>query len=74
MFLECEIWESERQGKWCQSLPGVCRDSVGESLRRAAEERALCCLVRMKEMGAFVITTSATISPYSAQVNRYLLT
>lgn len=29
--------------------------------------------VGMKEMGAFTITTSVTRSPYSAQVNRYLL-
>lgn len=29
--------------------------------------------VGMKAMGAFTITTSVTRSPYSAQVNRYLL-
>lgn len=32
MFLEREIWEREREGKWRQPFPEVCRNDVGESL------------------------------------------
>lgn len=59
----------EKQNDANPSLESV-RDSVGEPFGTAAEGRAPCCLVRTKEVGTFVITMPATVSPYSAQVNR----
>lgn len=68
LFLECEIWE--REGEGANPSPEPAGWIAGEGSRKTGS----VLLVRTEETRAFVTTTSATRSPYSAQVNRYLLT